>query len=345
MPMTFDSLHLGKLLLSLLCCLSLLACQPADIPPIIETPAVQAQMSAKVDLNDLCNNLATQMQAVHSQRTVLALQEMNKDLTVCLPLMETEQQFQLLNLSTQMYQQFFAIQRSPEQQAAFEDYVSGAGAHPTLQQSHFEHMHLRDQYLVKHQGQAYLEVIHWSDQHTTYRRHPQYLARIFAPYLPEAEQSFIVALANQNTSPLLRDGRLQVEPMVLADRALFWEKYLAKYPQSRYFRDAQYLYQAYSQLLFIGFEDRQVLQYDQGSTSVDGSTLAAVQYLAQQPRSQLTRQAQLFLDFLEQHSTAPLENLAAQQQQAVRALRQHLNLTQVSFNRRINCFQDAVCLR
>jgi hypothetical protein len=205
-------------------------------------------------------------------------------------------------------------------------------------------MTLRDQYLVKHQGQGYVEVITLNDGHVGYRRSPQYLARIFAPYLPEAEQSFINALANQNTQPLFNDQSLKVEPLVVAERALFWENYLNQYPQSRYKNDAQYLYQAYSQLLFTGTQQNKVSDNYSGSQSIDPQSLAAIEYVSQQANSQIANQATKFLSFIQRTTHTTEHNLEQEHQMALSDLENELGLMPVNFKRSKNCFADAVCI-
>ncbi|MCG4607505.1 hypothetical protein L0O74_14355, partial [Bifidobacterium longum] len=59
-----------------------------------------------------------------------------------------------------------------------------------------------------------------------YRRSPEYLAKIFAPYMPQAEQIFIENLAAQNMMPVFVEKTLMIEPHEIATRALFWEEYL-----------------------------------------------------------------------------------------------------------------------
>lgn len=326
------------------CVLMLSACQPSERPVLPDSPPVKNNAKVEVDLNDLCNNLSHEMQQVDHQRTLLALQQINQDLKVCLPLMSTQQQLQLLDLSHQMYERFLVVTRTPSQQTAFEQYVNGAGTHPTLRQQHFEQMTLRDQYLVKHQGQGYVELIALNDGYVGYRRSPQYLARIFAPYLPEAEQSFIQALANQNTQPLFNNQSLKVEPLIVAERALFWENYLNNYPQSRYKTDAQYLYRAYSQLLFMGTQQDKVSDNYQGIHSIEPQSLAAIEYVSQQSNTKLAAQATKFLSFVEQDIHFANLNLEQEHEAAVSALENALGLVPVSFKRNKNCFLDAVCI-
>ena len=163
------------------------------------------------------------MQQIDNTRTTFALEQINQDLKVCLPLLPLNEQLNLLNLSTEMYQRFLHVERSATEQAAFDQHAFDLAQHPTIQQSHFENFASRDQYLLKHKGQAYLELYDAGEAQLVYRRSPQYLAIIFAPYMPDAEQNFIERMAKDNMQHSLRDGGLTLDAADLAERALFWE--------------------------------------------------------------------------------------------------------------------------
>ena len=342
MHLTLSLNNLKKWFLPMLCCGFFVACQPPQHTSNTETKTVDDQHKVSIDLNALCNQLSHEMQQVDAQRTLFVLQQINQNLKVCLPLMTTDEQLKLLALSQKMYQRFLSVERTPAQQQAFEQYVSAVATHPTLQQQYFEQMHSRDQYLVKHQGQGYVELVTTNDGTLTYRRCPQYLARIFAPYLPEAEQVFIQGLAEQNRKVLFSHHMIQVEPMVLAERALFWQNYLERYPQSRYISDARYLFQIYSQLLFVGTQSDKVSESYRGQESIDPEHLAAIEYLAQQPRSKLSQQATAFLKFIQQDKESSSLSLDEEYQHTVEALQRELNLVSVNLKRK-NCFADALC--
>jgi hypothetical protein len=341
---SLSSAYIKSLLLPVLCCGLLVACQPPERPNIAETRAVTDSSKVNIDLNERCAGLNQEMQQVNHERTVLALQQINQDLKLCLPLIATDEQLKLLDLSHYMYDSFLSIQRSPTEQIAFEQYVNTVNTHPTLQQENFAQMNLRDQYLVKHQGQAYIEIVTLADGSTAYRRNPQYLARIFAPYLPEAEQSFIHGLANQNTQTIFAGEKLSIEPSVIAERALFWESYLNNYPKSRYKSDAQYLYQAYSQLLFTGTSEQKVSDNYSGTHNINPQSLAAIKYVSQQTNSHLARQANQFLSFVQRDTHSYALDLEQEHQAAVRAVESKLGLVKISFKDHKNCFADAVCL-
>ena len=163
-----------------------IGCQKPEHQPIPEQAQKQSQQDETVDLTLLCKNLAKNMLAIDAERTTFALEQMNQDLKLCLPLSTLAEQRHLLKLSNQMYNNFFSVDRTASQQATFEAYAFNLSQHPTIQQNRFEQLNLRDQYLLKHKGQAYIQLCDHGKGQINYCRSPEYLARIFAPYMPEA---------------------------------------------------------------------------------------------------------------------------------------------------------------
>lgn len=325
-------------------CTTLVACQPAELPLFSDPPPIHVENKTIPDLNELCSNIDQEMLKINQQRTIFALQEINQDLKVCLPLMTTKEQFNLLNISTKMYQNFLHVERTPEQETAFQNYMITMGSHPTIQQKHFQKMTLRDQYLVKHQGQAYIEVTTQIDQYSYYRRHPQYLARIFAPYLPKTEQTFILALADQNAQPIFNGDHLNLEPATLVERALFWENYIQNYPQSRYLQDAKQLYHIYGQLLFIGNEQARLSDTYDGENTINKKSLIAIQHLAKQPHSPLAKQAKRFLSFVHRDTAYKKYTFNPIADRPLHALQQYLGITPISLKNQKKCLNEAICL-
>ena len=199
--------------------LSLVACQKSAPPPI--SAEEQHDAPVQLDLTHLCENLSKEMQDVDNTRTTFALEQINHDLKICIPLVDLKQQMQLMHLSNQMYNNFLTVKRTSKEQKAFESHALNMAQYPTIQQSHQQEFSLRDQYLLKHKGQAYVELHENDQQALVYRRNPQYLARIFAPYLPQAERVFIENLAQQNMQNLFYNQDITVDANELLERALF----------------------------------------------------------------------------------------------------------------------------
>ncbi|WP_418910436.1 hypothetical protein [Acinetobacter towneri] len=347
--------RMGKLIILLSSCLGLLACQNSDTPPVPEPPQVQTSASEPVDLTQMCDNIQHNMQQIDNTRTTFALEQINQDLKVCLPLLPLAEQLKLLDLSTQMYQRFLHVERSATEQLAFEQHAFDMAQHPTIQQSHFEKFAARDQYLLKHKGQAYLELHDAGASKLAYRRSPQYLAIIFAPYMPDAEQVFIERLANDNMQSSLQDAGLTLDATDIAERALFWEDYLQRYPKSHFIADARYLAELYAMLLFKGTAQSPVSYDYVDESSIQPAVLFEVKKLAELQKSTLANQARKFIAFLQMSAEQRLNEISAQptaqqkrehgEQALVHAqLNQYLNLKTTLTNSKRDCFSDGICL-
>ena len=333
----------------------LLGCQKPEPQPIPEQVEKQSQQDEPVDLSLLCKNIEKNMLEINSERTTFALEQINQDLKLCLPLSTLEEQKHFLALSNQMYNRFLSVDRTALQQSAFEAYVFNLSQHPTVQQKHFEQLTLRDQYLLKHKGQAYIELFDTGKGVLHYRRSPEYLAKIFAPYMPQAEQVFIDNLASQNVTPVFVGNSLMIEPHEIVARALFWEDYLNQYPKSSYRKDAKYLLQMYSLFLFKGMSNSAVSDNYLNKDAIQSSSLEQIEKLAEVENSALATQARKFMQFLQlseqqrlqqipvqlsaQEPSSRADNLIAQKQ-----LEQYLDLKNPSPSKIRDCFSDAVCL-
>lgn len=310
------------------------------MPTSIELPAEKA---SAIDLTQMCNNLTKEMQNIDNTRTTFALEQVNQNLKICLPLTDFNQQVKWIALSSKMYDNFLKVNRTSEQQQYFDLHALDMAQYPTIQQNHFSKFSIRDQYLLKHKGQAYVELHDTGNGTFIYRRSPQYLARIFAPYLPQAEKIFIENLAEQNTMNLFNNHKLALEPNQISNRALFWENYVHKYPKSLYIKDAIYLRDVYNYLLFIGAPLSPVsTAYE---NTISDSHLNEIEHLATLNDSELSRKSKKFMDFV--HSQERIQNQNdysdLQEIKIKHQLINALQLPHLKFNKLRNCFSDAIC--
>lgn len=332
----------------------LLGCQKPELQPIPEQIETQSQPEEMVDLSLLCQKLSENMLSINAERTTFALEQINQDLKLCLPLSSLAEQKRLLSLSNQMYDNFLRVDRTALQQSAFENYALDLAQHPTVQQNHFEQLNLRDQYLLKHKGQAYVELFDAGKGNLRYRRNPEYLAKIFAPYMPEAEQSFIENLANQNIQPVISENTLLIEADEIVKRALFWEGYLKQYPKSSYRKDAEYLLQMYSLFLFMGTSESPVSESFLDVSSIHNNTFDEIEKLADIQNSNLALQAQKFIQFIHWSesqrlkqiilpSHLKLSDLQNTHLLAQKQLQHYLGLKSLNTAKPRDCFRDAIC--
>ena len=109
------------------------------------------------------------------------------------------------------------------------EYFHTQSQFPTLQQDQYEQLHPRDRYLLAHKGLAYIDLVE-TDHEVRYQRNPHYLARIFAPYFPEAERVFMQELAEQNQQANFQQQTFHLHAEEILARAQFWDKYLPNTP-------------------------------------------------------------------------------------------------------------------
>lgn len=328
-------------------CIFLLAgCEQQPEPQPLKEPLEHSHARHDaVDLSALCQNLEKNMKEINNQRTTFALEQVNHDLKVCLPLQPLAKQQQMLQHSNEMYRNFLQVSRTAPQQMAFEQYAFDIAQHPTIHQSHFEQLTIRDQYLLKHQGQAYVELADSASSNVHYRRSPYYLAKIFSPYMPEAERVFIENLALQNIEPAFANQSLRIEPFEIARRALFWEDYIRTYPQSTYRKDAQHLLYQYKLFLFKGLKKTPVSSNYADPQDVQASTIEELHKMSSLQHSELTRQASRFLQFLDMNGEQRIQSAGGQTGLSPwQQLELYLNLRNPAPHYKQDCFSDAICL-
>lgn len=349
MNLNFTRLYSHPMILMVSLCAMLSACNKPILPEDVKADIKQQQKASLVvpDLDAICHNLKKEMGAMSAQRTTFALEEINRDIRLCLPIISVEEQKHLMKMADQMYTNFLTVDRTPEQQRAFDQYAFDQSPFPTIHQSHIEQLHTRDQYLLRHKGQAYIELSDLGAGKTAYTRNSQYLAKVFAPYFPEAEKAFMIELGQQNQTATFNKNTLMISPQETLKRALFWESYLKKYPQSPLKKDAEYLLNAYSYFFFIGLADSPVSINFEGAIDIQPSTLSEIEQLATHKNSPLAEQARRFLKFIDlstdqRHKlvSSNTENTTPQVQ-----LIQYLKLKPIDLNQvqSRNCFSDAIC--
>lgn len=329
----------------------LIACQK-PVPDEIreETQKLEKQQSSTPDLNVICTRLQDEMKMISAQRTTFALQQINQNIRLCLPLISFDEQKELMSLSDQMYEQFLKIDRTAAQQKAFDLYAHDQSQFPTIQQNNFEKLHIRDQYLLRHKGQAYIDLIETTHNTSTYKRNAYYLSKVFAPYFPEAEKNFMQTMALHNQTPIFKNNSLIITPEEVSLRAQMWENYVKSYPNSSFKKDAQYLLQVYTSLLFIGSKDSPVSYDFESLNDIQISSLNQIELLSQNKNSHLAEQARLFLKFIslnpnQRNALLADHSNAAGSDDPIEQIKQHLNLKNFNFSRPLkrDCFSDAIC--
>ncbi|MCU4581970.1 hypothetical protein KTJ32_13305 [Acinetobacter gyllenbergii] len=292
----------------------LLGCQKPPQPTNTDKQTLQ-QTNKTTTTQQNCTNLNQAMQNIDERSSIEALNQVNAQLKQCISQVKNTQQLQWLQNSSNMYLRFMQGHQSKKGYDQFlnlEEYlyrlmdqdsswqsiqqIKNFQAKPEL----FKKLSPRDQYLLQHRGQAYIELQDQGEGIIDYRRQPQYILDVFAPSLPIDQKIFVQRMAKDNQDLFYIDAAINASWAELIERALFWEKYLQQYPQSYFAKDAQRLLDEYSFLIFFGSDNTPAPVPYTGLASdqeTDKEALQQIQHLAKQKNSHLAEVAQKYLAF------------------------------------------------
>ncbi|NUG21426.1 hypothetical protein HUN15_01340 [Acinetobacter lactucae] len=255
---------------------------------------------------DSCLHIMAAMQKIAPNSKIEDLNQINEKLKTCVPSLKNEEQLKLINASTAMYQRFLKQDYTDKTARAFEAFgyaileKEPLDAKKTMKTKKklFDQLSARDQYLIQHEGQAYIELLYQGEGMFTYRRQPNYLVDVFAKALPTDQKEFLMRMAKDNKEIFYDDGALAISWKELTERALFWEKFIQKYPKSYFISDAKLLFNEYRYFIFFGLDNTPVSDHFAPNTWIDKDALQQIQFLSTQKQSSLAKPAQQFLKFI-----------------------------------------------
>lgn len=299
---------------SMLLCLisSMLFMGCGQSPDAINDQAVSAKAGTnkpQQTTNFQCNSIDAALNKINNKSQINDLVNVNQLLKHCLPQVSNKQQLQWLGASTAMYKRFLNTSDNNENAIkAFEEYgfsILKQASSKTIKQHEvkgnirlFEKLSPRDQYLIGHQKTAYIELQYVGEGLFEYRRQPQYLLAVFAPALAVEQRVFIRRMAQDNQEIFLNDAAITVSWQELVNRALFWESYIRKYPNSYFIADAKRLYNEYVYFIFLGLDNTPVSDEYAPNTWIDEEALKQIKALAKRQDTAIAKKAQKFLQFI-----------------------------------------------
>ncbi|PNW18197.1 hypothetical protein C1642_05750, partial [Acinetobacter sp. AKBS16] len=163
-----------------------------------EQKAIQKQDSS-------CLQIMVAMHTINQNSKIEDLNQINEKLKTCVPSLKNEEQLKLIEASTAMYQRFLKQDYTDKTARAFE-----AFGYAVLEQKQdlkkviqsqkklFAQLSPRDQYLLQHEGQAYIDLLYQGEGMFTYRRQPNYLVDVFSKALPADQKEFLSRMAKDN---------------------------------------------------------------------------------------------------------------------------------------------------
>ncbi|MGB9037819.1 MAG: hypothetical protein WCC23_04795 [Acinetobacter calcoaceticus] len=253
-----------------------------------------------------CIQINAAIQKINQNSKIEDLNQINEKLKTCVPSLKNDEQLKLINASTTMYQRFLKQDYTDKTARAFE-----AFGYAVLEQKQrdpkkviqsqkklFDQLSPRDQYLLQHNGQAYIDLLYQGEGMFTYRRQPSYLVDVFSKALTADQKEFLTRMAKDNQDIFYNDGALAVSWKELTERALFWEKFIQKYPKSHFIGDAKLLFNEYRYFIFFGLDNTPVSDEYAPNTWFDKDALEQIRFLSTQNQSSLAKPAQQFLKFI-----------------------------------------------
>ncbi|MDA3557586.1 hypothetical protein MKL42_08770 [Acinetobacter sp. AOR15_HL] len=256
--------------------------------------------------NNSCIEINAAIQKINQNSKIEDLNQINEKLKTCVPSLKNDEQLKLINASTTMYQRFLKQDYTDKTARAFE-----AFGYAVLEQKQrdpkkviqsqkklFDQLSPRDQYLLQHNGEAYIDLLYQGEGMFTYRRQPNYLVDVFSKALTADQKEFLTRMAKDNQNIFYNDGALAVSWKELTERALFWEKFIQKYPKSYFIGDAKLLFNEYRYFIFFGLDNTPVSDEYAPNTWFDKDALEQIRFLSTQNQSSLAKPAQQFLKFI-----------------------------------------------
>lgn len=253
-----------------------------------------------------CIQINAAIQKINQNSKIEDLNQINEKLKTCVPSLKNDEQLKLIDASTAMYQRFLKQDYTDKTARAFE-----AFGYAVLEQKQrdpkkviqsqkklFDQLSPRDQYLLQHNGEAYIDLLYQGEGMFTYRRQPNYLVDVFSKALTADQKEFLTRMAKDNQDIFYNDGALAVSWKELTERALFWEKFIQKYPKSHFIGDAKLLFNEYRYFIFFGLDNTPVSDEYAPNTWFDKDALEQIRFLSTQNQSSLAKPAQQFLKFI-----------------------------------------------
>lgn len=120
----------------------------------------------------------------------------------------------------------------------------------------------------------------------------------FFEALSPAMQTYFAQEEKEDQEGYADDGGLVVEPKIIAERIVFWEKFDAQYPQFRWKSKVKHSIKNYTSVIFNGMDNSPIFYENQ----LDSAYLVAYQFLKKEnAQTEIGKQATQYLDLLEKN--------------------------------------------
>ena len=288
---------------------------PQSTEPVAEAKTPKELTKALVELSEetlkerlICSKLNDTINAINNKNEIEDIHAVQHQLTACLPVANNAEILQWLAEYQAMYTRFLSVDSdSDSDNSAFYDLMRTIDQGQTITVAQLKKVNPHVRYLVSLiRSKSDVSVRYLGEGDYEFHHDLTAMADIFSPYLPEDQAAFIQRLAQDNQRVFWFDAAIAFSFEDLVERTVFWEDFIHRYPQSIFYNDAESLFNVYRYLLFFGSENTQWTDEEMREFYDSDNEKLMVQ-LAQRPDSQLAKNVQEFLIFIDQSNSERLK--------------------------------------
>lgn len=274
--------------------------------PLVEAKTPKALTKALVKLSEktlkeqlICTKLDDTINAIDNKSEIEDIHTVQRQIDACLPVADNAEILRWLEYYQAMYGRFLSADSSMDDEAFF-TVMENIEQDGKLTVAQLKQVNPRVRYLISLvRSRADVSVRYMGEDHFEFHHDLSAMADMFTPYLPDDQSEFIQRMAQDNQEIFWFDTAIAISFEELVERAVFWEDFISRYPDSRFYDDANALLDTYRYLLFFGSENVQWIDDDIRKFYLLKDDRLMMQ-LAKRTDSQLAEDVQKLLVFMEQ---------------------------------------------
>ncbi|AMN66507.1 hypothetical protein AK825_01170 [Psychrobacter sp. P11G5] len=274
--------------------------------PLVEAKTPKALTKALVKLSEktlkvqlICTKLDDTINAIDNKSEIEDIHTVQRQIDACLPVADNAEILRWLEYYQAMYGRFLSADSSMDDEAFF-TVMENVEQDGKLTVAQLKQVNPRVRYLISLvRSRADVSVRYMGEDHFEFHHDLSAMADMFTPYLPDDQSEFIQRMAQDNQEIFWFDTAIAISFEELVERAVFWEDFISRYPDSRFYDDANALLDTYRYLLFFGSENVRWIDDDIRKFYLLKDERLMMQ-LAKRTDSQLAEDVQKLLVFMEQ---------------------------------------------
>lgn len=281
--------------------------------PLAEAKTPKALTKALVALSEktlkeqlICSKLEDTINAIDNKSEIEDIHAVQHQLTACLPVATNAEALQWLEEYQAMYERFLSVDSAIDN-SGFYALMRTMEEDQKITVAQLKEVSPRVRYLVSLiRSNSDVRVRYLGESDYEFHHDLMAMADVFTPYLPDDQSEFIQRMAQDNQALFWFDDAIAISFEELVKRAVFWEDFMNRYPQSSFYDDAKALLGMYRYILFSGSENIQWIDDDIRKFYLLRDE-RLMRQLAERTDSQLAQDVQKLSIFMEQSDSERLK--------------------------------------